>query len=154
MYWHLFLDRYLYFLNIHDSNKTHNVRCRYIVIAQHNKKMHALWVKRLDDSRVVQMLGNTYTGLVDVMLCTKSKVLTMAGHQARHCFFTVCSVIPPTCTCTDWSRPGWPCCSTRWDGWITRASISHFGRSGNPNITDSNHGRVKSMTFKLILVAS
>ena len=71
---------------------------------------------------------------------------------------------------------------TRWDGQMSRASVSHAGRSGNLNITDSsldpvgssldpvgsildpagsspapagsNPGQVKPMTLKLILVTS
>ena len=38
MYWHLFLDQYLYSLNLYDSNKTLKLRCWYIVIAQHKGK--------------------------------------------------------------------------------------------------------------------
>ena len=34
---HLFLYRYLYSLSIHDSNKTLNIKCSYIVTAQYNK---------------------------------------------------------------------------------------------------------------------
>ena len=37
---------------------------------------------------------------------------------------------------------------------MSRASVSRFGRSGNPNITGSNLGRVKLLTLKLIVVAS
>ena len=66
MYRHLFLNWYLYSLNIHDSNKTLKAICRYIVIAQDG------WpnTKRLDGSAA----GNTYTGPDDVMLCAKLKV--------------------------------------------------------------------------------
>ena len=38
---------------------------------------------------------------------------------------------------------------TRRDGRMSRASVSHFGRSGNLNITGSNHSQVKQMTIKI-----
>ena len=37
MYWHLFLDQYLYSLNIHGSNKT--LQVKYIVIAQYHNNL-------------------------------------------------------------------------------------------------------------------
>ena len=43
---------------------------------------------------------------------------------------------------------------TRRDGQMSRAYVSHFGRSGNLNLMGSNSGLVKPMTLKLILVAS
>ena len=43
---------------------------------------------------------------------------------------------------------------TRWDGRMSKASVSHFGRYGDPNLTSSHPGRVEPMTLKLILVAS
>ena len=36
---------------------------------------------------------------------------------------------------------------------MSRVSVSHFGRSGNPNLVGSNAGRVRPMTLKLRLVA-
>ena len=44
--------------------------------------------------------------------------------------------------------------ATRWDGQISRAFVSHFGRLGNPNLAGSNPGQVKPMTLKLIHVTS
>ena len=53
MHWYLFLDQYLYSLNIHDSNKTLNVRSRHIAIAQYNKNwwLMGLWS---DDINIFQ----------------------------------------------------------------------------------------------------
>ena len=53
--------------------------CLYIIIAQYNKMGSTLQHVR---SRVVSRLRNTYTGPVDVLLCTKPEALTLAGNQA------------------------------------------------------------------------
>ena len=47
MYWHLFLDEYLYSVSLYDSQKTLKVRCRYIVIAQYNNKLMAYGLNTL-----------------------------------------------------------------------------------------------------------
>ena len=43
----------------------------------------------------------------------------------------------------------WWILTTRQDDWMSRVSISHFGRSGNLNLEDSNPGQVKPMAYKI-----
>ena len=94
------------------------------------------------------------------------------------CMFVCMHVCRPLCMCVCMLH--FVC--TRWDGQMSRASVSHAGRLGDLNIADSsldpagwspdlvswsqdaagssldpagsNPGRVKPMTLKLILVAS
>ena len=43
---------------------------------------------------------------------------------------------------------------TRWDSRMSRASVSRFRRTGNPNLMGSNPGPIKPMTLILTLVVS
>ena len=53
MYRHLFLGRYLYTLNIHDSNKTEKVRCQYIATVQYKENWSLIGLMPWFHRRVV-----------------------------------------------------------------------------------------------------
>ena len=85
VYWHLFLDRYLYSLNIYDSNEILKVRCRYIVISQYKNNVRLMGLAYWQlCRRTAHAWRNTYTGAIEVMLCVKPKVLaTVAENQTK-----------------------------------------------------------------------
>ena len=85
MYWHQFLDWYLYSLSKYDSNKTLKVRCQYIVIAQYKKNLCLMGLTPWQLHHIiVHAQRNTYTGPDDVIRCAKPKVyVTMAENQTK-----------------------------------------------------------------------